>query len=167
MSQQTERYLVMPMRFLVMAFAGMLFLSGCAGIAPMPAAYLKPPPLPKGAVANAPPEGSVPPEVAALSGTWSGTWFSPRLKVPAILLVEHLGTTTATVIHSVGETDYTSTRWFRVQAVVGRGTLEYFLPDNIGKAEYRLQPDGTLKGDLNIQGWRSYITLTKVPAPLP
>lgn len=157
----------MPMRFLVMALAGMLFLSGCAGIAPTPAAYLKPPPLPKGAVANAPPEGSVPPEVAALSGTWSGTWFSPRLKVPAILLVEHLGSTSATVIHSVGETDYTSTRWFRVHAVVGRGTLEYFLPDNIGKAEYRLQSDGTLKGDLNIQGWRSYITMTKVPVPMP
>lgn len=95
-----------------------VFLAGCAA-----GSHLPPLPLPPD-VRVIPPEASVGPDVARLSGAWSGSWLqSDRPSFDALVVVERIGDEQATVVYAWGNhpLERGVEGWTRVTARVTTG----------------------------------------------
>ena len=76
-----------------------------------------------------PPLASIPAPQRALSGAWAGTWICPGGVQPgattfeAVLVVERLGETEATIVYAWGQNveELAATGWTRAQAELGPG----------------------------------------------
>jgi hypothetical protein len=144
------------MKFFAVALALISGLAACSANAP----YLLGPQLPDGAVANIPAPGILPPDIQALAGKWEGRLIGP-LQVDTVLVIEHLGTSTAAVIYSTGDTNYSRGFWSRAAANVKPGVIQFTLPSG-AEAEYLLQTDATLKATINVKGTRWSGTMKRI-----
>lgn len=95
-----------------------------------------------------------------LAGKWEGRWIGANQQIDTVLLVEHLGTSTAAVVYSIGETNYTRGYWARAAATIRPGVIQFSLPNDV-EVEYVLQANGTLKATIVVKGTRSYATMAK------
>lgn len=111
-----------------------------------------------------PPKADVPPDVAAFSGVWEGEWNS---RVPALLIIEQVRPTWATVLHfsSSHPDGQVYDRRERVKArVLPGGKLQWGVP---GRVVLEIAANGTtLQGKRDRVGREDTITLLKTSAQI-
>jgi hypothetical protein len=110
-----------------------------------------------------PPEPTMPQQLAAFSGTWSGVWDG---LLPHVLVVEEIVPPHAVVIYAWGtapQWQVTQPGWSRVRGAFVEGALKLSLRGP-ATAMYRLQPDGTLDATYEWAGGISRAHLTWVKA---
>ena len=101
-------------------------------------------PLPGDVNIIAPPAES-PPEAKAFSGTWTGSWSGD---LETTLIVERIDADGCSVIYSWGTLVRNRVKpgFTRARGVL-QGNVLTFTTDGGARLRYKLQPDGTLKGD--------------------
>lgn len=134
-----------------------LLVTGCASgpsSAPLPAD-----------VAIVAPDSSVPADVRALSGKWSGKWrgLAGGQQQDTTLVVEKIDGDEATVVYSQGDHSRFPSLYRRTTAKVAPGVLKFTFALKAGPAvyTYSLQPDGSLDGKLEHLGFKAVSTLTR------
>jgi hypothetical protein len=108
-----------------------------------------------------PPDATVPQQLAAFTGKWSGVWDGILAHV---LVVEEIAPPAAVVIYGWGtapQWHIEQSGWERVHAEFVEGTLKLSLR-RPATVLYRLQPDGTLEATYEWAGGISRATLTRV-----
>jgi hypothetical protein len=108
-----------------------------------------------------PPDATVPQQLAAFSGKWSGVWDGILAHV---LVVEEIAPPDAVVIYGWGNAPQwhiDQSGWERVPGEFVEGTLKLSLR-RPATVLYRMQPDGTLDATYEWAGGISRATLTRV-----
>ncbi|MDM0001865.1 hypothetical protein QTI24_24870 [Variovorax sp. J22P240] len=134
-----------------------LLVAGCAS-APSTA------PLPAD-LAIVAPDPSVPADVRALSGKWSGKWrgLAGGQQQETVLIVEKIAGNEATVVYSQGDHSRFRSLYHRATANVEPGflTFTFALKDGPAVYTYRLQPDGSLDAKMEYRGFNAVSTLKR------
>jgi len=111
------------------------------------------------------PDSSVPPDVRALSGKWSGKWrgLAGGQQQETLLVVEKIAGTEAAVVYSQGDHSRFRSLYHRTTAKVEPGVLTFSIALKDGPAvyTYRLQPDGSLDAKMEYRGFNAVSTLKR------
>ena len=114
-------------------------------------------------VRRVPPDATVPQQLAAFAGEWSGVWDGILAHV---LVVEEIAPPDAVVIYGWGQAPpwhIDQSGWERVPGEFVEGTLQLSLR-RPATVLYRMQPDATLDATYGWAGGISRATLTRVQA---